>query len=658
MSGTARRLLRCALIVLPMATVGLGTWGASLHLMQQHGHVDFGRLVDVFFESLAYLAVEGFGPLEPGQAGNGMIRVARLSALLWVVLGVASLLNAIAGYLTSARFWLRARRFPWSAPRAVDLVCGLGWHGLSFVNDRADGASARRRMLAVDPAPSDQARIDCRRNGVPLLVASADGGEVLDRIDLLRIATIFVATGSDDANLRIVFALAQRLRPTGSGDGRDGDVSRLICTVHLAKPASHEALLKALPADTRLDLRIFNFHAVTARELYRTRWLDRFPASQAGIQGAHLVIFGDGEMAGELLLQALQLNIYEPSKALRVDVLCADAAAAATSWRQRYPCYTREARAGSRVEIAPDPIWEQQQVLPRLRFHDLPRSARGQVEWCEVHCGKEGWVGTVIVAQDDAAASTTIARNVTGALHAIAGMELWVYVRSVELAGDIRRMLEVGVDEDTQPARRVHVFSAYPGQSRRAQAMSGGIEEAARRVNRVYGLNHIEPAVQPAFLADQACIDRDWFRLGEADRNSSRQAAAHAWVKDRITRRTATPAGGAMDDLLAAIEHRRWCAQQLLEGMRPLLQDDVSHDLDEWSPRDRASAIAWFSSKAGKDALRSRRYHIDLVPFADLACFDALDRQALRGTQEQANDRRIASLTRYIIAGETPDSFA
>lgn len=651
MSGLPKRVIRFALVILPVVTVGLGTWGACLTLVQQHGNMEAGRLVDVFFESLAYLGVEGFAPLEPGQAGNTLIRTARFAALLWVVLGVASIINAIAGYLTSARFWLRAKWFP-SKPRSVDLVCGLGWHGLSFINDPTQDNSVRRRMLAMDPAPSDQARADCRRNDVPLLAASADRGDVLDRIDLTRLSTIFIATGSDDANMRIVFKLARRLREVPP---RSAGPARLICTVHLADTASYAALFKALPGDSWLDLRIFNYHAVTARELYRTRWLDRFAGLQPDVRGAHLVLCGDGAMADELLLQALQLNHYEPSMALRVDVLSADAVAAAASWRERYPCYAREtASEAPFVEIAADPLWEHQQVLPRIRFHDLPHSARGQVEWCEMHCGAPGWVGTTIVAQDHTVASAAIALNISGALHAIEGMELWVYVSNAESAEEVERMLGVGAGNTTTAAARVHVFSAYPGQSRRAQAMSGDIEDAARRVNRAYGLKVQGPAGQRAFLCDQAGIDRDWFNLREADRNSSRQAASHAWVKDRITRRLGEAPSAGAADLLAEVEHRRWCAQQLLDGMRPLLQDAVSHDPAAWSARDRASATIWFGSRADKDALRNRKYHIDLLSFADLACLDALDSQALWGSRQQDNDRRIASLAHYIVTGELP----
>src|SRR5690606_12389556 len=131
------------------------------------------------------------------------------------------------------------------------------------------------------------------------------------------------------------------------------------------------------------------------------------------------------------------LNHYEPSRALRVDVLCADAASAATSWRRRYPCYARDTSAEAPfVEIATDPFWEQQQVLPRIRFHDLPRSARGQVEWCETHCGATGWASTTIVAQDDTVSSAAFALNIGGAVHVFEGMELWAYVSDADSVGE------------------------------------------------------------------------------------------------------------------------------------------------------------------------------------------------------------------------------
>ncbi len=106
--------------------------------------------------------------------------------------------------------------------------------------------------------------------------------------------------------------------------------------------------------------------------------------------------------------------------------------------------------------------------------------------------------------------------------------------------------------------------------------------------------------------------------------------------------------------LLATIEHRRWCAQQLLRGMRPLLALPVAMDPRQWHEDDRRKADDWFGSREAKQAWRLRGYHIDLMSFESLACFDALEGRAGQGGIEQENDLTISRMTDYIIDGRVP----
>lgn len=659
------------LLVLATGTVLLGTLGLLGRSEAGGGQYPGpGQLLDAVLEAIAYLTLNGFGPIVGDSPWSGWsLRIARLLALAFVVTGIGTLVDALLGEFGDRRFQWRARGL--FGPRELDLVCGLAGPGLSFIDNAcADDQARNRRTLAIDAAPSAQAIDACRRRGVPLLAGDAS---VLARLRFERIARIFVASGSDDANLRIVFRLAECTRAAGTVHSP----ARTPCVVHLADTATHAALLKALPPDHGLDLRVFNTETVTVRELYRSHPLDRFGpayAARAGNAtppaGVHLVVLGDGAMADELLLQALQLNIHEPSLSLRVDVLSGDPAHAAGRWQSRHACHPHRSDMGNGgIRLAPDEVWQAERVLPAIDFHALPGSPSTRIAWCQAHCGRPGWATTFVIAVPDASTAATVALELAESLRVLrenADVELWIHVRGGYLA-DVARLFHPSEIAGKDTANGwIRLFGDYLGECRRDLAVASQIEEAAQRVNRVYDLG--AGTDEAVFISDRTGIEASWRRCGEADRDSSRQAAAHAWVKRRIAARIDLPrelahmppalrehVGTDPLKLLATVEHRRWCAQQLLAGMAPLFTYPSGNTIEQWNAEDVEKARAWFGSNAAKKSWQRRRRHADLVPFASLAYLNALginDAAAaylMLGDREQAKDLALSRLTDYVI---------
>jgi hypothetical protein len=111
----------------------------------------------------------------------------------------------------------------------------------------------------------------------------------------------------------------------------------------------------------------------------------------------------------------------------------------------------------------------------------------------------------------------------------------------------------------------------------------------------------------------------------EWERESNRQAADHIGVKlallglgwtaadgERLRTLLEDKASGALD-LLARFEHRRWCAERLLGGWRPL---PLGEDRRPWFKKgeERSPSEAALISLLKNDL----RWHADLIPFEEL----------------------------------------
>jgi len=658
------------LLALAVGTVSLGTLGLLVRSIAGGQSFNLGQLLDAMLEATSYLTLNSFGPIERGPGDwDGLaawsIRIARMLALVFVLTGIGVLVDALLGKAGNWRFQRRARGL--FGPRNLDLICGLAGPALSFIdNNCPEDQAANRRTLVIDAAPSAHAQDLCQRKKVPLLAQDAEDERVLSRLKLDRVARVFVCMDSDEASIGIVFRLARQVRNQDVGNSK----ARLLCVVYLVDTDLHAPLLKALPLEHGLDLRVFNVESVTVREWYRSHPLDRFgpahcldsPVLDNPPAGVHLVVLGDGKMADELLLQALQLNIYEPSLSLRVDVLCENPQRAAERWQSLHACYFEfpqtERREKGSVWLRPDTVWEADHVLPEIGFHLLPGSASARMRWFEGQCSKPGWATTLVVAVDNAEAAAGIALCLAETLRVMrkgADVELWVYIRSGRL-DDVALLFDsADVASKDVNGGWIFLFGDYLGDCRRDLVVARRIEEAAQRVNRVYRLSGDEDEAK--FLSDEKEVIEDWHKCNEADRASSRQAAAHAWVKQRIVSRidlanelTISPelrdyVGNSPTKLLSTIEHRRWCAQQLLDGMTPL----IVRPAEQWIAIDQENARAWFEDGAKKRSWKQRNRHVDLMPFASLAHLDTVE--AGLGAKEQSKDLNLARLTDFIVTG-------
>jgi len=513
-----------------------------------------------------------------------------------------------------------------------DLVIGLGWHGQELLSNTDDTI-----MIAIDPAPDSLARDLCMRKGVPLIAGDAREEAVLHLAGIQSVQRAFIATGSDDMNIEIAHAIAAKVA---------GQEQEIVLAVSLQDKKSFQTLHGVLNSYSNIDLHTFNSCSLTAQALFsNTEYrIDRF---EGATKDAHLVLIGDGTMARELLNHSLKYCIFEKEASLTIDVLWPNASEFAKSWGAEFPCYAPDEDGTYQPSVT---VWLKERVLPQIRFHDLPPSERGQIDLCVSVVGNRQCVTTVIVAMRDPSNSCEIVDSIGATLTGLADahqkdIEVWVYYNSRKKP--LRDAMQASL-KGRYGRLKPNVFCDYLGRFDRNSAAGKTTDVVAKRVNAMYKLEKIE---HKSINTAQVEIDKEWREIIESDKDSSRQSAVHAFIKERIKGRLSGDEVSKRMQL-AEIEHRRWCAEYLLKGYKPLTRNLPNEQL---SDNENQRISQWFDKNQPekKKSFKSQRLHVDLVPYHDLPKLLG----KARGEIEQDKDHQIALLD-WVLTGNPIHSAA
>jgi hypothetical protein len=581
------------------------------------------------------------------------VRLSQTLAILFVLFSAGVVVEAAFKLFSRILLWFRVRR-------PHDLVIGLGTTGQSILQD-----SSRRKhpVVAIEIQPDPATKQLCSRLGISLRAGNASEPAVLKDLGLGLTEKAFVCTGSDDTNMRIVSRIASlrsdhRSRrgsfPRAARGPKKENSAEMLCAVGISHHENLQTLRNCLPPGHGIDLRIFNKEEATARAFLATHHLDRFSASSDS-HCAQIILVGDSPLADALLRQILQQGIFESGKSLEVIRLCARPRSACRAFVDEYPCYKqRPGTASGPWKAEPLPVWETENVLAAVHFHHLPDSDVGKIEWFEKQFQRDRGqkrVTTVLVACATSSASAHLTSVIIPLLEQTRikqsrDIAIWSYfdTNDATMREDLERTLNT--DAPTLP---VGIISDFLGRCTRQLADGSELDALAYRINGYYW----EP--RGADLDDEAKLHELWRDLSENDRDSNRQAAAHALVKWRILRRLRRD-GRSEDEIkdeLARCEHRRWCAEYLLKGFRPLTRIPSEHPRWEQKPKEKRKIESWFGDKKAKASYKDTKRHVDLIPYDDIPKL-LLDEK--RAAEEQKKDVNQITLLKTFLGWELSSS--
>jgi voltage-gated potassium channel Kch len=451
-------------------------------------------------------------------------------------------------------FWLRRRR-------DHVVICGLGRRGLQFVRDfRGAGDD-----VVVIEQDADNPRLPaCRRTGARVLIGSCTDAMLLRKARVERACHAVLVTGDDGTNVETAI-LVRQVVGVDAGDSAPG--SR--CYVHvvdleLSRQLEKSRLLSA-PA-VGLRIRIFNSYQDSARSMLRNHPLEPAGFDAGDPRQVHLVVFGFGQMGEAVVVQAAKLGHFANGRPLRITVIDRQAERLAASFESRYP------GMGDIDDLQIEFIQsdsESSSVLAQLK------------DWAD----DPGAIVTIAVCFDGDSPSLTCALNIKAALDPTT---VPVHVRMSEETG-LATLLADRRDEDASLGGVV-AFGTTSTNATRDLLLNRKRDELAR----AFHLSHLRKRASGTG-EDEDLGARIWDELGSEMKDSNRQEADHLEVKLRVIgcheatadlRQRLVELEAGEVEVLARMEHARWCAERFIDGWRRGAMDKANKihgDLVPWS---------------------------------------------------------------------------
>lgn len=541
-SATRRRLGTWLFVAAIAATVALGLFGNHLDLLrsgEQPEHYDVWYGCELLYRTLQLFVLEYN---QESAATPWPLEIAR-----WLGAMVAGI-----AIFKAAEEIFHHQFDDWHLRRLKDhiVVCGLGRKGLELVRQLRQ---RRDQVVVIEIDEGDDSIPTCRELGATVLAGDARSEQILKKAGLPRANRLLAVCKNDSDNIEI--ALQAREIVVGS---RRKAARPLICHVHIIDMKLAE-LFKQHKIFTctqdPFEARIFSYYENSARDLLIRHPLElRVGEARASAMAAavHLVVVGFGQMGESVALQAARIGHYAGGQRLRLTIFDPEADQRRLNLLARYP----------QLEQVVDLEFDSRNV-------EHPTVRQQLAEWAE--SDRERLV--VAIAIDDDPRALSIALNLPAALRE---RGVPVFVRQSEQRG-----LATLIDDrvaDGSVAGNVTSFGAPEVSAGLEQILREKLDELARAIHERYVAQRLADGAKPG--SDPALAP--WTMLEASYKSSNRQQADHIDVKlraagcRRLAEGESPPAGSQPFDgftkdeveLLAHMEHARWCADRYLSGWR------------------------------------------------------------------------------------------
>lgn len=585
-----------AIVFFVLITLTLGTWGFE-------ARDDADGWSNSFFESLGLISLSTSETgLKPDEI---LLHIARITGFL--ALAVTLFFGAYDLLLPKLK---AARRNYWKTRKNFILVVGLTRKSFDLIVDLS--LNKKKRVVVLDPDEQNPFKVDLENlKKVHILKGNLCSRTSLTAAGAPEARQIFIMSNSDSENIRT----AQELDVMDKPNGKQSSVDWFV---HLEDEEKRRFLHNSLSEDGQNRTNLFNVYENTVRRLFLYYPPDRFYLNSEA-QHLHPVILGFDKLGRQLTLTLLKQGHYSRDKYLNITVYCKDASTEEEKFLRENPQFRPDVFEN---ENPHSDIYQYTWSNIELKFKEIPVS---DTEWLSdqntiFEALRSGRILNLYACLEDGIRSATYLSTLLPKIDALkaemlkkeqkADVQVFCYYNFPDKKEE--EIIEEYFNK-IAPYTFVKCFGNYAEECSASAIQGMSLDALPMMINAGYHNKEYEKA------------ESHWRGLSEKDKVSNRQAADHLWSKIRLVWHriqwqfdpvTFEPATDVLKDTdlleqYGEIEHRRWCADLLLQGFSPF---DEKYD----SPEYKKTAHRWDNEAGFKASHQIQKRHISLVPYDHL----------------------------------------
>lgn len=608
--GFARSVI--APVFFAVTSIATGTVGYLLYLQNSDAFSNSSTMqvfIEGFFRSLGFLVLSMGTISPPNSLAFALLTLGRIAGLLFFFsAAIIGLGFVFAKRLRPVKIelWSLLGRLPGFEDRGHIIVCGVGDNGYNLA---VEAIRDSRNVVAIDTKRTDRTA-DLKAMGAVVFNADAQHeGVIARRAGLSEATDVFVTTGSDATNGAIIETINEEA--TNSDQPQVTDVTARIRD-HRLRRALHE---EASAVDS-VHFQTYDVPEATAWELLAATPVDDIEDFD---QRVHVWLVGWTTLSEALLKQLLHLMHYPDGVDRQVTIIATDPDQIKREINALFPGADASWWDDSSMSAFVSDLF------PDIEVRQLPTSdmelLSDQTQLYELFRQRDN---LTIFADDTDERSLRALISTWGPkldqLSREFELDTRLIYRSQEDAGWTPGLTDIETTTYTNFGDGCSI-SSVRGEKRDRTARQLALvyhllyddnllDELPDRESLPAGIdNDIESVID--WLVSLPSNEREryettvWRDLPEYQRESNRYAAAHVAIKYRMASVIDNLPEEYTDETiwkLAESEHRRWCAEKILNGWEPL----PSEQKERWK------------TERGEQALRAQRYHPDIQPVESL----------------------------------------
>ncbi|MCE9527459.1 MAG: NAD-binding protein [Planctomycetales bacterium] len=521
-----------ACVVMP--AILLGAWGFYIDLTSS-GRTDTDSVwfwLSILYSTLQLFVME-FNVVNQNVPLPWQLHLARLLAALFLGLAIWETLSRL--------FHDQWQEWRLSRLKGHAIVCGLGRRGAQLVQ----GLLAHKfSVVAVELNDTNEHLASCAAQGAIVLIGDAADPALIARAGIGRADFLLIASESDRVNLEI----ALRAKESVGANSRRRERA-LKCLVHVSEWEVAEVFRQhriLTSPDQNFDAQLLSYFEESARLALAVAPLDVAPA-----RNVRLVIADFSPMGEAVALQALRIGHFAGGRSVEIVVLDPEAKKRERDFLIRYP----QAASAGQIQFLPQSL-EDAETRRQLNV------------WSS---DPESHLAIAVCRDDEVLEQPTT-----------------VYIWQNQ-PQDLGQVLSGG----RSGAARFVPLGAEEPMASAATILEDRLDRLAKAIHNDY----VQARIADGSHNPNDPSHQEWAYLGQGFRSSNRAQADHMDVKLRAVHCRRVPHAQPEKkvtvftpeevEMLAEMEHARWCAERFLASWTYGAPKDkgrkISPDLVPWS---------------------------------------------------------------------------